>query len=274
MATPLSGQAIKIFDDQVKQDYQEKGFTLSQAVRTKSGNAKSFMFPVYGKLQAVEHIVGTKVTHQMATQAQKEIIIKNWIVSSPTDVFEQSQVNYDDISEAAQAQAMAMGRRSDQLILDALNNTTSPLAVAVGTDGLTVAKIKKACALLDKSSVPSSDRFIAAHTNGKEVLLSSAETTSSDYSNIRALVNGDIDTFYGFKIIWIGDMAEGGIPLSTHTRKNFAWHKAAVGYAQSMDVSSRTDYAPDYACNIVASTFAANAGEIDPKGIVVLNTYE
>lgn len=274
MATELSNNLITQFDALVKHAYQEKGFQLSNAVRTKSGEAKTFAFPVYGQLQAVEHTIGTKVTHQLATQSQVEIVVKNWIVSSPTSIFENKQVNYDDIVEASNAQAMAIGRRSDQLILDALLATTSTKAVAVGSTGLTVAKVKEAGAALDLSSVPDTDRYIAAHVTGKQILLSSAETTSEDYMNLKALISGNIDTFYGFKFIWFGDMNEGGLPLSTHTRKNFAWHKSALGYAQSMDITNRKEYSPEYAADIVQSMFSANAKEIDPKGIVTLNTYE
>jgi len=274
MSTPLSGNLIKIFDEKVKHAYQAKGFKLAGAVRTKSGNAKVFRFPKYGKMIAEEHIVGSDASLQLATQTNVEVTVKNWRVVSPTDIFENAQVNYDDINEASMAQAMAIGRRSDQLIIDALEASGTSKTVAVGSTGLTVAKIKSAAALLDKDEVPIEDRYFLAHTNGKEILLADSTTSSTDYMNVKSLVGGDIDTFYGFKFIWIGNRSEGGLNLTSTTRKNFAFHKQALGYAQNMEVLSRRDWDAMKGADLVQTYFSANAIAIDTDGIVQVNTKE
>ena len=50
MATELANNLITLYDPIVKQVYQAKGFALSPSVRTKSGEGKTFKFPVFGNL--------------------------------------------------------------------------------------------------------------------------------------------------------------------------------------------------------------------------------
>ena len=274
MATELSNNLITLYDPIVKQLYQAKGFATAGSVRTKSGEGKTFKFPVFGKLTAEERVIGSKVVFQNAQQSQAELTVKNWTVVSPTDMFEQTQVNYDDLNEHAMAQAMACGRRSDQLIIDALEAATISKQIAVGTTGLTVAKIASAGYELDKDGVPMEDRYFVAHVRGKQDLLGEEKATSSDYMNIKALVRGEIDTFYGFKFIWLPDMVEGGLPKSSTTRYNYAYHKQAVGYGQSMEVKSRRDWSVDYQSDVISTAFAANACVIDATGVVEVLTKE
>lgn len=276
MATQLSNNLITIFDSEVKHIYQSEGFTLDGTVRKKTGNAKTFKFPVYGTLQAEEHVPGQDAIIQNATQRQATVIAADRRVVSAVDKFENLQVNYDDRQEAARAQAMAMGRDSDQMIINALAASTTTNAVTeASTVGLTLAKLKSAVALLEKNEIDLGACTFLGTYKQKQQLLDETKATSSDYVSFRPLQDGNFDGFLGIgKFIWIGERAEGGLPISSSKRKNFLWHHDAVGLGEVLNVQTRTDWDAKLGADLVQSYYSAGAGEIDPTGIAYIECYE
>lgn len=69
-----------------------------------------------------------------------------------------------------------------------------------GATGLTLDLLRQAKKKMDQAEVMGK-RFCAAPANGIEDLLQVTEVTSADYAAVKALVNGELDTFLGFKFI-------------------------------------------------------------------------
>lgn len=88
------------------------------------------------------------------------------------------------------------------------SNTTNVVDVdyvesgSAANSGMTVAKLRRAKYFLDNNLDPEDDnevRTIAMRAKQFDDLLRTTEVTSSDYNSVKALVNGQIDTFLGFK---------------------------------------------------------------------------
>ncbi|MCK5642348.1 MAG: hypothetical protein KAJ19_16190 [Gammaproteobacteria bacterium] len=149
----------------------------------------------------------------------------NKIKNLPTDAFQQGEVKANERQNLARLSAYAVARQEDQIIIDQM--ATDPLVTKTVADGgvnLTVEKIREAAELLDEDEVPFDNRTFIAHVSQKRSLLSQTETTSSDFMTVKTLVEGQIDTFYGFKFLWFGNREEGGIPLAGNIRTCFAYH--------------------------------------------------
>lgn len=73
--------------------------------------------------------------------------------------------------------------------------------IPFGTTALTVEKLRAAKVLLDKAEQPKTGRCIIANATEIDNLLAETEVTSSDYNTVKTLVQGDLDTFLGFKFI-------------------------------------------------------------------------
>lgn len=91
--------------------------------------------------------------------------------------------------------------------------------------GLTVAKIRRAAKLLDAKGVPAGDRTFVASATEKEQLLGEDKVGSADYNTVRALARGDVDTFCGFKFVWLPD---GIVNVASNISDCFAFHKTGI----------------------------------------------
>lgn len=71
---------------------------------------------------------------------------------------------------------------------------------SVANSGLTIGKLRQAQYILDAAEVDEDDpRTIFYAAKQRQDLLRTTEITSSDYSSVKALVEGKIDTFMGFR---------------------------------------------------------------------------
>ncbi len=190
-------------------------------------------------------------------------------------MFANQKTNFDERAELAQTVATAIGRRDDQIVLDAALASGTAKTVSEDLGGLATnlnfAKIRKAKALLDQNDVPTEGRVFVMHPNNLEALLSETSATSSDFVTIKALVNGEINQWMGFTFVRIGDRDEGGLPLATGIRTCLAWHKQAIGMAEGLAMRTAVDWIPTRVSHLVNAMFSAGAIAIDPLGIVEIS---
>lgn len=278
MAISVSNAFVTLFDAEVKQAYQGES-ALRNTVRLRTGvEAASHKFPKIGKGVATVRIPQTDVTPLNVTYSQVTCTLSDYIAAEYSDIFNQAKINFDERQELVQVVSKSIARRQDQMIIDALVNSSTSLTVASSVGGantnLNLDKLLAAKKALDAGNVPPTDRFVVIHANNLASLLDETEVKSSDFNTVKALVAGQLDTYLGFKFITIGDRSEGGLPLSTGDRKIYAFHKQAVGMAEGMGLTTRIDYIAEKTSYLVASMFSAGAVAIDAEGIVEITCDE
>jgi hypothetical protein len=282
MSVSLSNAFVTLFDAEVKQAYQGKA-QLVGAVRARRGvEGSTVKFPKVGRGVATPRISQTDVTPLNVGFSSVTLTLQDWNAAEYSDIFSQAKVNFDERQELVQVVAAAMGRRQDQLILDALNGSSTALTVAntIGGAGgaaanLNVAKLREAKRLLDKGNVPFDGRHIIVHANGIASLLSETAVTSSDFNTVKALVQGEINTFLGFQFHVLGDRTEGGLPIDgSSDRTCFAFHSMAIGYGEGIGMRTEINYIPEKTSWLVNEVFSAGAIAIDAEGIVSITCRE
>ena len=279
MAIGLSNAFVTLFDAEVKQAYQAKA-QLVGAVRQRRGvEGSTAKFPKAGKGVATLRVPQTDVTPLNVDFSQVTATMEDWNAAEYSDIFMQQKVNFDERQELVQVVANAIGRRQDQLILDALNATSGVGTVATSVGGadtnLNLDKLLAAKKELDSNNVPPTDRHMIIHANNLSALLGETEITSVDYNSVKALVSGEINTFLGFTFHVLGDRAEGGLPLAAgDVRTCWAFHKDAIGYAEGMGPKTEINYVPEKTSFLVNAMFSAGAVGIDAEGIVKVSADE
>jgi hypothetical protein len=274
----LSPAFITLFDAEVKQAYQGRA-QLVAAVRQRRGvEGSSVKFPKVGKGVATVRVPQSDVTPLNVAFSQATVNLTDFNAAEYADIFNQAKVNFDERQELVQVVANAIGRRQDQIILDALAGSSTGNVVdenVGGTDtGLNVAKLRAAKRLLDKNNVPMDNRHIIIHANSLASILGETSVTSADFNTVRALVSGELNTFLGFTFHTIGDRAEGGLPIADSERKLWAFHRDAVGYAEGIAPRTEINYIPEKTSFLVNAVFSAGAIAIDAEGIVEVQTTD
>jgi len=279
MSVSLSNAFVTLFDAEVKQAYQGKAM-LVPAVRQRRGvEGSTVKFPKVGKGVATIRVPQTDVTPLNVAFSTVTCTLSDYNAAEYSDIFSQAKVNFDERQELVQVVAGAMGRRQDQMILDALTASSTSLTVSNdigGTDSnLNVAKLREAKRLLDKNNVPPEGRHIIIHGNGLASLLSETSVTSSDFNSVKALVQGDINSFLGFTFHTLGDRSEGGLVIDgSLDRSCFAFHQMAVGYGEGIGMRTEINYIAEKTSWLVNEVFSAGAIAIDDEGIVKITCRE
>jgi hypothetical protein len=131
---------------------------------------------------------------------------------------------------------------------------------------------------LDANNVPPQDRCLLIHANNLSALIGQTETQSSEFNEVKALVDGTISKFLGMQIVIIGDRDEGGLTKDgSNDRSTYAFHKSALGMGVSMNQKSEVNYIPEKTSFLVSSMFSAGAIAIDDGssgGIVKITCRE
>ena len=245
MAT-ISPSFVTIFDSEVKQAYQAAR-QLAGLVREKSVTGDTVKFNKLTKGVASVRTPQTEVTPMSLSYSLVTATMTDYIASEYSDIFNQSHVSFSDRSELSSAVGNAIGRRMDQVVIDALDAATSvDVANTVAEDGssgsasdMNTGKIRAAKAALDANNVPADNRVLLMHANSLEALLGQTSATSADFNSVRALVDGSLNQWLGFSVVMIGDRDEGGLTKDgSNDRLAYAFHKDALGMGVSIDRKS------------------------------------
>ena len=277
MAQNVTTAFVTIFDQEVKQAYQSSS-VLRGTTRMRSGvQGNTVKFPKIGKGVATVRVPQTDVTPLNVTYSQVTATMSDYIAAEYSDIFHQTHINFDERRELVEVVSKSIARRMDQLIIDALNAAASPSTVATGVGGagtnMNIEKLRATAKAMNEKNVPAEGRNLLIHASQLDALLGETEITSADFASVKALVRGEINSFMGFNVISVGDRDEGGLPKPS-TRTCFAWHKDAVGYAESMAQKSEVNYIPEKTSFLVSSMFSAGAVAIDDEGIVKISCTE
>ena len=281
MSRNLRVADVQSFDEMVKQSYQGVG-KIRASVRTKTSvRGASHRFTVIGRGVATPRVTQTDVTPMNVTYTNATATIEDWNAPEYTDIFDQQKVNFDEQRQLAMVIAMAISRREDQLLIDALTAGTPVGTVSEDEGGagtnLNTAKYRKAKQLLDQQGVPTTERKLLVHANNIFGLLGDTTATSSDFATIRALVNGEISTWLGFETLMFEDRDEGGLPVAASIRTGYAYHggtMGSVGHAVGIDFRTEINYIAEKTSWLANGLFSAGSVVIDPNGFVDVSMDE
>lgn len=279
MAIQVSNAFVTLFDSEVKQAYQGQRMLAGLTRERSNVEGSTVKFPKIGKGTATIRVPQTDVTPLNVSYSQVTATMSDFIAAEYSDIFNQQKINFNERQELVQVVSGAIARRMDQVCLDALAAASSPNTVGNdigGTDSnLNVAKMRAAKKALDAKNVPADGRVLVIHANSLDSLLGETEVTSSDFNTVKALVQGDINTFLGFNVVTLGDRDEGGLPIDgSSDRTVYAFHRDALGMGVGMGQTSRVDYIAEKTSFLVASMFSAGAVSIDDEGIVNITCRE
>lgn len=225
MSVQITTAFVEQYKGNVAHLVQQKGSRLRGAVDVESVTGKTAFFEQIGAVAARQRTTRHADTPRMDTpHARRRVSLVDYDWADLVDQEDKVRMLIDPASQYAMAASWAMGRAMDDAILAAAigtaytgvdgststaYDTNNTIAVTVrdtgvtsGNYGLNVAKLIAAKAILDGNDVdPEEERFIALPARQVSSLLNSTKATSHDYATVKALAEGRIDSYMGFKFI-------------------------------------------------------------------------
>jgi hypothetical protein len=222
----MSFQVTTAFVDMYKSNVdhlvRQSGSRLRETVVSERINGKQAYFEQIGGVEAMEKTGRHQdVEYSDTPHRRRRCTTRYFYTVDLIDEDDKIRMLIDPSSDYAKAQSDALGLKVDQVIIDAatalaytgVDGTTSTAfdtsmvvdvqvrdpGVTAADYGLNVAKLLRAHRLLTASHVPMEDRFLIPNARQMESLLNSTKATSADYASVKALVQGEIDTYCGFK---------------------------------------------------------------------------
>lgn len=262
------------FDALVKAEYHSRGFLLRDGCRLRTdviGN--QVQFRKVNQVIAVPTAYLQSVTIQDPGYQPEYATLIKYTAPTAVDTVQELTVNFDVKMENAMLIADALGRRSDQIEIDALVANPGTTIAAGGTN-MTYSKYTQIIQFFDNNAVPLSDRWVAMSASNFNSLLQADQFISTFYTKNDVLDKGWIREYLGINFVIIPQMAEGGLPLSGNIRTALAWHKQAIGMGIGHNFRTEINYLPKETSWLINGIFSAGATVIDNTGVVAINCDE
>lgn len=275
MSAQITQAMVDQFSANVLMLSQQKGSRLRPFVRTETQGAEAAFYDRIGPVNPVKKAGRHSNTPQIDTpHSRRMVTLEDYEWADLIDQQDKIRIIQEPTSEYVMAAMWAMGRAQDDEVIAAAVGTAQSgkkgeIAVPfpmtqyyVANNGTVAAKMSVATLRGMKKKFDAADvdedqqKYIAVTSNQVHDLLGDTTLTSSDYNTVKALVDGKVDTFMGFKFIRterlpVVDAAEGiqadftngtaisGTSNTTGMRKTIAWTKPGLLLAVGEDMKAR-----------------------------------
>ena len=286
MSNQVTTAFVQQYSANVQMLSQQMGSLLRDKVRLESVVGKNAFFDQVGSVTAIKRTSRHGDTPQIDTpHARRRVSLVDYEFADLIDDQDKVRMLIDPTSSYAQAAAYAMGRAMDDEIIAAALGTSytgetgststalpsSQKITEAGTDGLTIAKLRNAKKILDLNNVdPSIPRFIVVGPKQIDDLLGTTQVTSSDFNTVKALANGEINSFLGFNFIMSNRLTTTG-----SMRQCIAFAQDGLALGVGKDVMARIDERADkgYATQVY---YCASFGStrMEEEKVVEVQAYE
>ena len=276
MSNQITTAFVQQYGSNVQMLSQQMGSRLREAVDVETITGKNAYFEQIGSVAAQVRTSRHASTPQIDTpHSRRRVSLADYEWADLIDDADKVRMLIDPTSSYAKAAANAMGRCIDDVIITALGGTaysgetgatsvalpsTQKFATSNQSDGLTIAKLLDAKKKMDLADVdPSLPRYVVCGATQISDLLNTTEIKNSDFNTVKALAQGQVDSFLGFKFIMSNRLSFDA--SNTDDRFVFAFTKDAIKLAVGKDVTARISERDDksystqvYYCMSVGAT--------------------
>lgn len=274
MSTSLTVVQQIEFDALVKAEYHSRGFLLRDTIRMRRDVIGATVeFRKVGQVIAVPTGYLQSVTIQDPGYNKATATLAKYTAPTAVDSVQELTVNFDAKMENAMLVADALGRRSDQISIDAIAANVGSTIVDGGTN-FTYAKYTRMMEFFENNAVPLGERFVAMSASNFRSLLAADQFVSTFYTQNRVLDRAFVKEYLGFNLIIIPEMTEGGLPKTGNIRSALAWHRQSTGMGVGHDFRTEINYLPRETSWLINGIFSAGAVVIDNRGTIAINCDE
>ena len=271
MSTSIPDSFVKHFEADVHASYQRLGSKLRKTVRNRDGViGATVVFQKVGKGTAATKARHGAVPVMNLEHDPVEATLQDFYAGDWVDKLDEMKVGHDERQTVIDAGAYALGRKTDELIVGALDGSTN--YAGADTDGLTKAKVLTAFEMLGAADVPDDgQRHAIVGWKQWSQLLDIEEFANADYVG-----KDELPWQGGQGKRWLGTlwMPFSGLTKTGSVRKCHWYHKTALGHAAGAAVKTDITWHGDRAAFFVSNMMSQGSALIDATGVVTLRCLE
>ena len=298
LGTVYSMQITEAFVNQ----YESNFYVLAQQMSSRFESYVEVIDGIVGQSRSAERAGRTEAYDITSRHADTRYVetphSRRWIDLTDkgwadlVDELDEIRMLVDPTSVYTKMAVAALNRAKDDVVYAAVrgsartNSGTTALPagqkIAEGGTGLTLAKLLSAKELLDAAEVLADEgqdatgqgatpsRVLVCSSKQLTNLYGTTEIKSVDYNNVKALANGAIDTFLGFKFIRSERLAKSGT-----TRFAVAWCKPCVRLGIGKNIVTSIDKLPTKNMAVqVYARMSLGAVRVEDEGVVEIGCFE
>lgn len=294
MAVTLPVSFVNQYNANLEMLCQQRGSKLRGAVSFAKVRGETAYFEQLGAVEAFKagardtasgtaYHTDTPITN--TPYSRRRMDMGTWRLADLIENDDKVRMLIDPTSEVAINFANAMGRAFDAELLKAALGTAKtghdgstdvalPEANVIDTAAASVFNVDKlieAKIFLDSKDAPEEDRFIAVQAKDLKNLLKDQKATSVDYATVKALVQGQIDSFMGFKFIRVSDKVWTAAGIANNVA--VAFHRDGLKLGVAQDIISHIDPRPDknYATQVYSEVNFGTTRMDEDKVVKIVN---
>lgn len=302
MSQTINTNFVQQFKDNLELLVQQKGSMLMPHVNIERITGKFTHFDRLGSGEASEVTTRHGDTPEPLNLAhsRRRCILRTFDAAELIDNADKVRMLIDPTSEYANSISYALGRKVDDIILDALYGNAYAVDSAdaqstvtleslgsgqqvidedTGTanSDLIVAKLRAAKKRLMKNNVDLQAEMPICIHDGQSLtdgLLAETSVTSADYNTVKALVNGEVNTFMGFRFVWCERLAQTSHLTSENFARAIVMVPSAIGVAMGRDINVRISERDDkrYSTQVYGAVDVGAVRRQEEK-VVVIECY-
>ena len=290
MSSNITTSFVEQYSSNVTLLSQAMSSKLRGSVDEESIVGKNAFFEQIGSTAAILKTSRHSDTPQIDTpHSRRRVSLSDYEWADLIDDQDKVRALVDPTSAYAKNAAAAMNRAMDDVIITALAGSassgvagatsvvlpsTQKFATSNQSDGLTIAKLLGAKKNLDNNDVdPSRKRYIVCGPQQVADLLAVTQVTSSDFNTVKALAQGDINTFLGFEFIMSNRLSFDA--TNTDDRLIYAYTEDAVKLAIGSDIKAEISQRADksYATQVYYA-MSLGAVRLEEKAVFQIPCHE
>ena len=260
---------VREYESDVHTAYQRMGSKCRGTVRSKNNVVgESTTFQKVGKGAAVSKARHGEIPPMNIDHSPVTCLLSDHYAGDYVDKLDELKIIHDEYKVIVNAGAYALGRKTDQLIIDQATTTTTTEG---GTGLLSTKRVLTALEALQNNDVNMDDGELYGWLTSRqyaEMLNANAQFTNADFVEVGQFGGGGFRARDWLGVKW---QIHTGLPgHGTASAECLIWHKTAVGHASGADVTSDIQWVGPRASHWVNSMMSQGAVMVDVQGCVKL----
>jgi hypothetical protein len=297
MSNSINVAFVRQFEDNLNMLAQQKGSKILPHVNVMRTKSKIHYFERLGSGEASEifDFHGDTPEPNNLEHSRRGALLRSFDAAEMIDRTADVRMLINPENQYALSLVYGLGRKADDVILGALygsansyDSSEASSTVALGSgqiidedyitanSDLTVDKLREARRILLANDVDldAETPILLLDAQAEMSLLDSTEVTSSDYNTVKALVNGQVDTFMGFKFVRCQRLANAMHKTSESFVRAIVFVPSALGVVQGDAITTKiSERADKRYSNQIYAYMDIGAVRVEESKVVSIECY-